>query len=252
MHEQLKVIIVDDEAGARDSLANLLMRVQSEKSISIIDKCENLASAVDSIRRNKPDLVFLDIQMPNESGLQILDYFPEVNFQIIFVTAYDSYAIKAFEMNALDYILKPIDRKRLEKSVQKSTRQIDSTRTLSNLKEMISNFKLNKKLTISDASGKQLIPYDEIVALEAKGSYCLIHLVSGSEILSSRNLKFYASQIGEDHRFFRSHKAWLINLKLVSRIDQTKNLVHLTNKIEARLTKTKTKEISFAINNLNE
>lgn len=252
MPKQLKVIIVDDEEGARDSLANLLMRVQSETSISIIDKCENLASAVDSIRRNKPDLVFLDIQMPNESGLQILDYFPEANFQIIFVTAYDSYAIRAFEMNALDYILKPIDRKRLEKSVQKSIQQIDSVRNLDNLKKMISNFKLNKKLTISDASGKQMIPYDDIVALEAKGSYCLIHTIFGSEILSSRNLKFYANQIGEDYRFFRSHKAWLVNLKLISGIDQVRNIVHLTNKIEARLTKTKTKQISEAIVKLGD
>lgn len=252
MPKQLKVIIVDDEEGARDSLANLLMRVQSETSISIIDKCENLASAVDSIRRNKPDLVFLDIQMPNESGLQILDYFPEVNFQIIFVTAYDSYAIRAFEMNALDYILKPIDRKRLEKSVQKSIQQIDSAQNLDRLKKMISSLKLNKKLTVSDSSGKQMIPYDDIVALEAKGSYCLIHTIFGSEVLSSRNLKFYANQIGDDHRFFRSHKAWLVNLKLISGIDQVRNIVHLTNKIEARLTKTKTKQISEAIVKLGD
>ena len=107
----MRSIIVDDEESARDVLSALLHRYHSE--IEVIDKCTNVEEAVSSIKKYNPELIFLDIEMPRFAGYEILNFFENVDFKIIFVTAYDQYAIKAFELAALDYLLKPIDPDRL-------------------------------------------------------------------------------------------------------------------------------------------
>ena len=114
---KIKAILVDDEESARDVLENLLRRFCPE--IDLLDKCNNVEQAVESIKQHKPNLVFLDIEMPNYAGYELVDFFTEIDFEIIFVTAYDQYAIKAFEVSAVDYLLKPIEIERLKESVSR-------------------------------------------------------------------------------------------------------------------------------------
>jgi two-component system LytT family response regulator len=111
---KIKAIIVDDEESARDVLQNLLLLFCP--NVEVVAKCENVLKAVDAINKEQPDLVFLDIEMPNYAGYEIVNFFDKINFEIIFVTAYDQYAVRAFEVAAIDYLLKPIDIDRLKAS----------------------------------------------------------------------------------------------------------------------------------------
>ena len=128
----LRTIIVDDEQSAQDVLENLLDRYCP--SVQLLDKCSNVEEAVASIEKNQPDIVFLDIEMPNYAGYELVSFFETVNFDIIFITAYDHYAIKAFEVSAVDYLLKPVDIERLKSAVDKVQEKKDrknSYRTIS-------------------------------------------------------------------------------------------------------------------------
>jgi two-component system LytT family response regulator len=113
----IKAILVDDEEGARDVLANLLLRFCP--NVELLAKCSNIPEAVEQIKSLQPDLVFLDIEMPNYAGYEIVNFFEKIDFEIVFVTAYDQYAIRAFEIAALDYLLKPIDIERLKLAVER-------------------------------------------------------------------------------------------------------------------------------------
>src|SRR6478735_3401789 len=117
----IRAILVDDEESARDVLQNLLQRFCPE--VTLVAKCENVMLAVDVIKKEKPDLVFLDIQMPNYAGYEIVKFFDKVDFEIVFITAYDQYAIRAFEIAAIDYLLKPIDIDRLKLAVKRVKQQ---------------------------------------------------------------------------------------------------------------------------------
>ena len=120
--KKIRAILVDDEESARDVLENLLKRFCPE--VELLAKCTNVEQAVASIRELQPDLVFLDIEMPNYAGYEIVKFFPEINFELIFVTAYDKYAIRAFEVSAVDYLLKPIDIDRLKNAVSRVMKQL--------------------------------------------------------------------------------------------------------------------------------
>ena len=113
----LRAIIVDDEQRARDVLSKLLERNCS--NVVVEETCVDVLSAVEKIKKIQPDVVFLDVQMPNYAGYELVNFFDEINFEIIFVTAFDHYAIKAFELSAIDYLVKPVDRLRLVEAVNK-------------------------------------------------------------------------------------------------------------------------------------
>lgn len=115
--KKIKAIIVDDEESARDVLENLLLRFCPE--VTLVAKCSHVEEAVQTIKNTQPHLVFLDIEMPNYAGYEITEFFDELPFDIIFVTAYNQYALRAFEVSATDYLMKPIDIERLKEAVQK-------------------------------------------------------------------------------------------------------------------------------------
>ena len=117
MTSKIKTIVVDDEESARDVIKNLLVRFCPD--IEIVDICTSVPEAVESIKIHKPQLVFLDIEMPNYAGFEIVNFFEEVNFEIVFLTAYEQYAIKAFEISAIDYLLKPISFARFSRAISK-------------------------------------------------------------------------------------------------------------------------------------
>lgn len=188
--KKIRAILVDDEEGARDVLENLLRRFCPE--VELISKCENVLQAVEVIKTQQPDLVFLDIEMPNYSGFEIVTFFKEINFEIIFVTAYDQYAIRAFEVAAIDYLLKPIDIERLKNAVARVVQQRNieqQSQRLSLLSNTLESKQL-KNIVISDKGQQNIIAIDHIIAIEAQESYCTIH-TSDKTFVASKNLRHF-------------------------------------------------------------
>lgn len=236
MAKKLTAILVDDEESARDVLANLLTRFCPD--IDIVGKYSNLPEAVEGVKKHAPDLVFLDIEMPNYAGYEIMSFFEKIDFEIIFVTAYDSYAVKAFQIAAVDYLLKPVDIERLKKAVERARVRV-SSKVLSNqyqiLKDSLQSEKINN-LVIAGSGGHAIIPIQDIIAIEAHESYSKIHLEEQT-YTASKNLKHFETILAPNPNFFRSHKSWLINLKKLVAYNKTKNEIQLSNTLFAKLSR---------------
>lgn len=239
---KLRSIIVDDEEAARDVLSQLLMR--NCPSVEVVEKCPDVVSAVEVIKAQKPDVVFLDVQMPNYAGYEIVDFFDEIDFEIIFVTAYDQYAIKAFELSAIDYLVKPINRQRLIDAIGKLEQKLAEKKTVQDyqiLKESIQK-KEHDKIVISELGNKRVISLKDIIAIQAKGAYSLIHLQDQKDLLVSKNLKHFESVLPEDGSFFRSHKSWIIHTDHILTFNKNKGEVQLIDSISAKLSKYRVQE----------
>jgi len=243
---KIKAILVDDEEGARDVLENLLRRFCPE--VELIAKCENVLQAVEVIKTQKPDLVFLDIEMPNYSGFEIVTFFKKINFEIIFVTAYDQYAIRAFEVAAIDYLLKPIDIERLKNAVARVAQQRNveqQSQRLSLLSNTLETKQL-KNIVITDKGQQNIIAIDSIIAIEAQESYCTIH-TSDKTFIASKNLKHFETVLENLSQFFRAHKSWLVNTNCITQYSKSDLSIQLSNGLTAKLSKYKKAEFEEAI-----
>lgn len=243
---KIRAILVDDEEGARDVLENLLRRFCPE--IELVAKCQNVLQAVETIKQEKPDLVFLDIEMPNYSGFEIVSFFKEVNFEIIFVTAYDQYAIRAFEIAAMDYLLKPIDIARLKNAVTRVVEQRNIEQQSQRL-SLLSNTmesKQIKNIVISDKGRQHIIPVETIIAIEAQESYCTIHTPE-KHYTASKNLKHFETVLEDLPQFFRVHKSWLVNKYHIRHYSKSDLSIQLSNGLTTKLSKYKKAEFEEAI-----
>ncbi|MBK6833508.1 MAG: response regulator [Bacteroidetes bacterium] len=245
MHK-IKAIIVDDEESARDVLQNLLLLFCP--NVEVVAKCENVLKAVDAINKEQPDLVFLDIEMPNYAGYEIVNFFEKINFEIIFVTAYDQYAVRAFEIAAIDYLLKPIDIDRLKQAIirvlqrQNNEQQSQRLSLLSNTLES----KQLKNIVVSDKGQQHIVPIVSIVAIEAQESYCIIH-TNDKKLVASKNLKHFETLLESMPQFFRVHKSWLINKEFLENYSKSDLSIQLSNGLTTKLSKYKKAEFEAAI-----
>ena len=217
----ITAIIVDDEHLARENLKLLLNEFCPD--VEIIGMGENVAEARSLIAEKKPEAVFLDIRMPSgEEGLELLDDVDLGNFQIVFVTAFKEHAIKAFNLNSIHYILKPIDIEDLQRAVEKLKEYrnlfIEDSSNLEKYIESIKNFsdniyyqKESNKITISHSKGIKIVEDASILYLEGDGNCTNIHFVDGTSFFDTRTLKIY-DQILDAKSFFRIHKKYIINL----------------------------------------
>jgi len=214
----IRAIIVDDELGSRESLSKMIEK--NCKNIQIVGKADSMLSAFEVITNNEPDLVFLDIEMPNGNAFDLLEKFKEINFNIIFVTAYDHYAIKAIKFSAIDYILKPIDPEELIKAISRFEAQLETKKSLDKkFKTLLSNVKPEnklKKVGIPDGDGLIFINLAEIIRCDSDGNYTYFLLTNGKKIVASRTLGEYEQMFNEDN-FFRVHRSHLINLEHVKK-----------------------------------
>lgn len=243
---KIRAILVDDEEGARDVLENLLRRFCPD--VELVAKCANLLQAVETIKKEQPDLVFLDIEMPNYSGFEIVSFFKRIDFEIIFVTAYDQYAIRAFEVAAMDYLLKPIDIERLKNAVSRvvAQRNIEQqSERLSLLSNTLESKQL-KNIVISDKGQQHLIPIESIIAIEAQESYCSIH-TSDKAYIASKNLKHFETILENLPQFLRVHKSWLVNKVHIKNYSKSDLSIQLSNGLTTRLSKYKKAEFEEAI-----
>ena len=224
---QIKAILIDDEQSARNVLTNLLQRASS--TIDIIATSSNLEDGVQQIRKLKPNVVFLDVQMPNYAGYEIVKFFDKIDFEIIFVTAYDQYAIKAFELNAIDYLVKPIDRKKLALTINKLSNKLNKKAELVDYQILLKTIKHKdyNKIIIPELGNRRIIDIDDIVALEADGAYSKIYLKNSNPITTSKNLKYFEDVLPKNISFFRSHRAWIINLDFITFLNKTELTITL-------------------------
>ena len=210
----MKAIIIDDEKRARVSLALLLQEYCPQ--ITVVAECENLPEGVKAIRKFQPDLVLLDIEMPGHSGLELLDFFDEndVNFSIIFTTAYNEYALQAFKFSAVDYLLKPINPEQLTEAIARLEKQKQKVANYKLLKETINQDSLTK---IAVPSGNKLIFIDtaKISYIKGEGAYSEVFCNNGTKHLVSRNLKNFEDILCLDTRFMRVHKSYIVNFEQV-------------------------------------
>jgi two-component system, LytTR family, response regulator len=235
--DRIKAIITDDEAAARNVLSQLLKMEFS--NLEIVALCSDVAQTVEAIKELKPDVVFLDVQMPSFAGYEIIDFFEEINFEIIFVTAFDHYAIKAFELNAIDYLVKPINRKRLAKAVEKLSMKLIEKKTIEQFHLLKNSFtQKNLEHIIINEIGKQtIIQFSDIIAVEADGAYTIFHLLNDKPYTVTKNMKHFENLLPENSTFFRTHRSWIINLIYINYYSKLKLEICLRNEINAKLSK---------------
>ncbi|MCG9909721.1 MAG: response regulator [Flavobacteriales bacterium] len=208
-------IIIDDEPHARALLNNMLKTYCPE--ITVLDECKDLPNGVKSIRKHNPNLVFLDIEMPGHSGLELLDFFndDEVEFSIIFTTAYNHYAIQAFKLSAIDYLLKPIEPEELENAVKRFMKQ----EIKHDFKELKNNLNPNTptKIALPTNNLIKFVDLNQIMYFKADGSYTHVHLADNSSITVCKTLKNFEDMVSiPGSKFFRCHKSFLVNVDYIT------------------------------------
>lgn len=236
---KIKAIVVDDEQAARNVLTALLQRDCPQ--IEVFKTCNDVPAAVEAIKEFQPDVVFLDVQMPKYAGYEIVDFINEINFEIVFVTAYDQYAIKAFELNAADYLVKPINRQRLIQAVEKIEQKVNERKTIAEY-QLLKNAMQKRSfdhIVIAELGNRRIIKTDEIIAIEASGAYSLFHLTGGKLFTVSKNLKQLETVLPEDGSFFRSHKSWIINTSCIQNYGKLSLEIGLSEGVSAKLSKYK-------------
>ena len=219
----MKALIVDDELFCRDNLRLLLSDYCPE--ISRIDVASSADEARLRIKGSEPDILFLDIKMPEENGFDLLSSIDKKPKSIVFTKAHDEYALQAIKAEALDYLEKPINIDELQAAVKKAELRISSGHPDSILKSLMKELKKDtgeERLAVAMREGYELIPIKDIVHLEASESYTMIYLADGKRVLSSKNIKVYEEKL-DSAIFFRTHKSHIINVKYhlkgFSRID---------------------------------
>jgi two-component system LytT family response regulator len=218
--EELKIrsLLVDDESNSMVTLSKMIELYCP--SLEIIGTALTANEAISKINNLNPDLVFLDISLPDGDGFHVLEHVDYKDFEVIFCTALNTYAIRAFEFSALHYLLKPIDPEELKKAIARfSTRHYSQmfTEQLGVLKEVI-NKRLNK-IMISSNEGFELIEVAQIIRCESSGGYTIIYLMNGKKLVSSKTLNTY-EQLLCDSQFFRVHNSHLVNLNHVLRYEK--------------------------------
>ena len=208
-NRKFNAIIVDDERLARNALKSLL---EEEEEVEIIGEADNIKSAAILIEKTDPDVVFLDIQMQGESGFDLLDKIP-AKVKIIFVTAFDEYALRAFEVNALDYLMKPVTPVRLRSCIERLFEEKPQGETE------------KKKLTASDRlfilfnTHYLFLKVEAILFISAAGDYSELHLTDGKKGLTNKTLLEWESRL-PDNTFCRIHRSTIINMDHVVKVDE--------------------------------
>lgn len=211
MNQLFKAIVIDDEPAARRLMKNLLREYGDV--VEVIDEAGNGREAVEKIEKLKPDIIFLDIQMPDLTGFEVIDQLTEKP-NIIFTTAYEQYAIKAFENFSIDYLLKPIKEERLKQSIEKLRQfgRLNRAVNVSALQEIIRQFQAPKKATalpIKTGDRINLIRFENIAYLEAQDKYVCVFTIDGQKFLTDHSLTILAEKLPST--FCRVHRSYIIN-----------------------------------------
>jgi two-component system, LytTR family, response regulator len=215
--QALKAILVDDELN---SLQNLQFKIQEYcPSVKVVAQSQNPEEAIRLIQQHKPDVIFLDIEMPRMSGFKMLEQIPEIDFEVIFITAYNHYAINAIRISAFDYLVKPVAIEDLQQTVERlgnfATRKTRERAEL--LKKNLANPKSQEDhIAIPTNDGLEFIQIKQIIRIESSSNYSKLVLLNGQHLLVTRQLKDF-EELLQDYRFYRIHHSHLVNLNFISK-----------------------------------
>jgi two-component system LytT family response regulator len=216
--EKIRTLIIDDETPAREIIKHYLKDLDS---IEVISECADGFSGLKSISAMKPDLVFLDIQMPRLTGIEMLEVLTEKP-EIIFVTAYDQFAIKAFELNAVDYLLKPFQKRRFLNSVEKAIEKIRSGKGNKEqgnqlmMKNPVPASPVNR-IVVRKGNAIDIIPVDKVRYVESQDDYVMI-FHTGGKALKQQTMKFYEDNLPKSD-FVRIHRSYIVNVGEIKKIE---------------------------------
>lgn len=236
----MTAIIVDDEKHCREVLEHLLHKYCS--AVKILASCANGEEALLALAKQQPDILFLDIEMPGMNGFELLEKFHHPQFEIVFTTAYNEYAIKAIKHSALDYLLKPVDKDELIQTVEraKEHKAIKSSQRVDNLLEMLNLKKKTKRFAVPTMEGLIMVDPDTILYCESDSAYCKIYFINSNKpLVISKTLKD-VEEVLKDEDFCRIHHSYCINMKCVqSYIRGEGGEVVLNNGIHLPVSRTK-------------
>lgn len=211
--EKISTIIIDDEPSCTEAL-KLELELYCPQ-VEVIAVCNSAEKGLSAIAAHNPDLVFLDIEMPWMNGFELLENLEIIDFEIIFVTAYDQFALKAFNFSAVDYLLKPVKKEKLINAVKRIAERKSKLARADQISAMLNNIKfLNNdfpSIAIPTGDGLEFIPVQEIVYCEAQSNYCIIYKSDGNKLMLSKPLK-ELEELLAGHHFFRIHQSYLINI----------------------------------------
>lgn len=238
----LNAIIVDDELSARSMLRQII--VEQCPLIHIIDEAADVKSAVKIINKHHIDLVFLDIEMPEENGFMLFDYFNQPTFETIFCTAYSDFALQAFEVSAVDYILKPISISKVLAAVEKAVKMVGQNQIIQRVNILKENLNLNKlqKIALPMADSLVFVQLEDIYFFEADGSYTNVFTKTG-KFLVSKKIKDFDELLTNDGRFYRIHRSYLINTYQIVKYNKKDGAtIEFANGYSAPIAREKVKE----------
>jgi two-component system LytT family response regulator len=212
----IKAIIIDDDSNLRQGLLHLLKQLAPD--IEVVGQVEEVAQGVNALHQLKPDVLFLDIQLTDGTGFDILEQFQKQfgkpNFQVIFITAHEQYALKAFRFSALDYLLKPIDLDDLQQvieKIRKNKNQVSEYKNIEVLLEHLSQKTSSKRMALPTAEGIHLFDIKDIIRIESSDNYSIFYFKNNEKIMVSKTLKDYEDLL-TPHGFERIHQSHLINM----------------------------------------
>ncbi|MEP7238898.1 MAG: LytTR family DNA-binding domain-containing protein [Ferruginibacter sp.] len=217
----MKILITDNEPHLRQSLKELLLAFCA--NITVIEEADGVKTGIEKIKSFQPDIVFLDVEMEDGTGFDLLKQLPEHNFQLVFITAHNKYAIDAFKFSAIDYLLKPVDPVALQASVEKAGKNIrnkDLHNQVQVLMQQLSGINHERRIVLKDLEKIYFIKVADILYCEAAGTYTKFFIQNSDPLLVSKNLKEYES-ILEPLGFVRTHHSFLVNPDKINAFDKT-------------------------------
>jgi two-component system LytT family response regulator len=211
----MKIVIIDDEPLARSVVREYL---QAHPDLEIVAECNDGFEGLKAIQQHQPDLVFLDIQMPKISGFEMLELVDDPP-DVIFTTAFDEYAIRAFETHAIDYLLKPFDQQRFDKAISKwnDSRSSQSRSTRDLLEAASLSPAQSQRIVVKNGSKIKIIPAHDILYLEAADDYVKIHTREGY-FLKNKTMNHFEQSL-DSNQFARCHRSYIVNIQQITRID---------------------------------
>jgi two-component system LytT family response regulator len=215
----LRAILIDDEKSSLQSLEFEIKEYCPE--VNIVASCKSPEEGIKSIQSEKPDLIFLDIEMPGMNGFELLQSLDSIAFDVIFVTAYDQFAIKAFEFNAVDYLLKPVLKSKLILAVQKVIDKSEHSFPKADFDALLNNLNLQtsqgiEKIALPTSEGFEFIPINDLTHLKGESNYTWAFLISGKKYLIAKTMKDIIPLISFP-QFYRVHKSYVVNLNHVTK-----------------------------------
>lgn len=236
----LRAVIVDDEKKGIDTLKIIVEK--HIENLKVVASSTKATDGIEIIENYKPEIVFLDVNMPELNGFELLEKLSWKKFNLVFTTAHQEYALKALKNNAIDYLLKPIDHRDLRTAVDKIRTKISENNPNVDYEKLLNliNVYHRKKITINSKTGVESFDFSEIVYLESLSNYTQIYLTDARKIITSKILKEFDAQLcNNDHNFMRVHNSFIINLHKVSRYLKEQELVIMNNEQKIPLSKSR-------------